>query len=337
MKPQRLVFFLCLLITLTITLTISLGGCAPPAGAPADAAGDASLWVTRDFGAEDLFCSEVSVMQNKSVLAHLQEHLQVETEYGGGFVNAINGLRSGYSGKAGKDRHAVDWFYYVNGILTDQGAAAYVPVPGNVIWWDFRSWGDLAFTPAVVGAFPQPFSGGSGDKDGETLILAGGGCGKWAEQLACFLEEAGAQSVEVAPYLETSVSSRSRMVLVVAFWEELCRSSFWEGIQQHRERTGWFAELTPGRFYPLDEHGRRKNEGFGEKTGAILATGTGLGDPYPLWLVTATDAEGLAASVDALVSGPQRFAKAMGALVVDGGIIKLPMQSAAGRGDCRPE
>jgi len=326
MEINKRVFFTCLLII----LMVFAGGCSPPAELPADAAGTASLWVTRDFGAEDIFCSEVPVTPNQSVMELLKEHLDVETEYGGGFVNAINGFESGYSGKTGEERRKVDWFYYVNGILSDEGPAEYVPADGDVIWWDYRPWGEIAFTPAVVGAFPQPFSGGYGGKTRDTLILAGEGCDKWAGQLAGFLEEAGAKSVEVVPYSETAASNRSQMVLVVALWEQLCGSPFWEGIQQHRDRTGWFAELTPGRFYPLDEHALRQNEGFGEKTGAVLATAAGLGDPHPLWLVTATDPEGLAGLVNALVENPGQFEKKVGALVVHGKVLGLPQTAGSG-------
>ncbi len=325
MDINRPVWLICLLIGLMLLAA----GCSPPAELPSDAMGSATLWVTRDFGAEELFCSEVPVTQDKSVLAFLQEHLEVETEYGGGFVKAINGLGSGSSGNEGRDRRMADWFYYINGVLADQGAAAYIPAEGDIIWWDFHPWGDMAFTPAVVGAFPQPFCASSRDNNGGTLILYGEGCSKWAKQLARLLEEAGAKSVEEAPYREEAVSDRSQMVMVVAQWEQLSSSSFWEGIQQHRDRTGWFAELTPGRFYPLDEQSRRQNEGYGEKTGALLATGTGLGDPYPLWLVTATDAEGLAGLVDALAEEPEGFAKAPGALVVGGEIMRLPVPADA--------
>lgn len=315
------------LVCLFIVLLILPVGCSLPAQLPSEVAGNVDLWVTRDFGTEDIFCSGVTLTPNQSLLALLQEHLDIETEYGGGFVSAIEGYRSGFSGKTDGEQGAADWFLYINGILTDQGAAAYLPGEGDIIWWDFHPWDDIAFTPAAVGAFPQPFGGGGEGKGRETLILAGEGCSEWAEKLAGFLEETGAGPVQVAPYTEAAAAERSQAVLVLAFWELLCQSPFWEDIQEHRDKTGWFAELTPGIFYPLNKYGQRMGGGFGEKTGALLATGMGLGDPHPLWLITATDMEGLAGLVGNLVTGPEQFSRMIGALVVDGQIIRLPMQT----------
>jgi len=321
MKQVRQALFVGLLLL----IVAFSGGCAAPPVSPQQGAGArVTLWVTRDFGAETLFHAEVESFPEQSVLSLLQEHLEVETEYGGGFVSAINGLKSGYSSKAGASRQRVDWFYYVNGILSGQGAAEYVPAAGDVIWWDYRPWGDVSFVPAVVGAFPQPFTGGYQGKNPGTLILTGDGCSGLAEKLAGFLKERGGSPVTVAPYREEEAADRSQMVLVLALWEQLSRSPFWEGIQQHRDRTGWFAELTPRRFYPLDLFASRQGEGYGEKAGAVLATGSGLGDPHPLWLVTATDMDGLTAAVEVLVGRPERLAKKVGAFIVDGEVLGLP-------------
>ena len=48
----------------------------------------------------------------------LQRKADVETRYGGRFVNAIEGVRSQTDGGARRD-----WFYFVNGIEADKGAA----------------------------------------------------------------------------------------------------------------------------------------------------------------------------------------------------------------------
>ena len=48
----------------------------------------------------------------------LQRNFEVETRYGGGFVQEIEGVAGGREGG-----RRVDWFYYVNGIEADEGAA----------------------------------------------------------------------------------------------------------------------------------------------------------------------------------------------------------------------
>ena len=58
----------------------------------------------------------------------------VETRYGGRFVQSIDGLSGqGAGGYA-------DWFYFVNGIEADVGAAEYELSPGDVVQWDYRDW-----------------------------------------------------------------------------------------------------------------------------------------------------------------------------------------------------
>jgi hypothetical protein len=73
----------------------------------------------------------------------------VRTAYSGGFVRGMLGLATDPSGPR-------DWFYFVNGIGMSVGARD-VPVrDGDAIWWDYRDWGALVLTPAVVGQWPAP-------------------------------------------------------------------------------------------------------------------------------------------------------------------------------------
>ena len=65
----------------------------------------------------------------------LQRDFEVETRYGGGFVQEIDGVGGG---RAGGRR--VDWFYYVNGIEAATGAAERRVSAGDRIWWDHHDW-----------------------------------------------------------------------------------------------------------------------------------------------------------------------------------------------------
>jgi hypothetical protein len=81
----------------------------------------------------------------------LDEEADIETRYGGRFVQAINGIEGSLSQQR-------DWFFFVNGIEPDLGATEVELRPGDVAWWDFRSWkGADEAHPVVVGAFPEPF------------------------------------------------------------------------------------------------------------------------------------------------------------------------------------
>jgi hypothetical protein len=133
--------------------------------------GVVKLQVTKDFAQETIFAKSLETDSNKSVMNILEDNLQVDTAYGGSFVNSINGMKSGYTNTSGDKKQKMDWFYYVNGIMTSVGAGDYIPVKGDNIWWDYHSWGNTTFTPAVIGAFPQPFLNGYENKNPGTLIL----------------------------------------------------------------------------------------------------------------------------------------------------------------------
>lgn len=301
-------------------LVVILGGCSTPSPITA---GTVDLRVTKDFGKEDLFRKSIELRARSSVMELLNNHLEVKTEYGGGFVNAINGLESGYTNKKNKEK--ADWFYFMNGIMTNVGATEYYPINGDVIWWDYHWWGDIPFTPAVIGSFPQPFINGYQGQNPGTLILAGNNCEDLAQSLKDALEKAGVEDVVVEGYEEKLAADRSRMTIVVALWEELSESKFWTGIQENRDKTGWFAELDKDVFYPLNKKAQRQGA-YKEGVGAILSTGMGMGDSTPLWLLTGVDIKGLAEAADLLIHHDHRISNKFGVLVADGEIIDLPKQ-----------
>jgi hypothetical protein len=110
--------------------------------------GTATLWVTRDGGADVLH--EAEVPAGVTALQALDREADVDTRYGGHFVQAIDGVEGSLA--AGHD-----WFYFVNGYEADRGAAEYRVRAGDVVWWDFREWRGRSEHPVVVGAFPEPF------------------------------------------------------------------------------------------------------------------------------------------------------------------------------------
>ena len=118
------------------------------------------LWVTTDYGQRVISRQEVLIKSGDTILDLLSRHLKVETAYGGGFVNAIAGIASGYTGQGHAERSKRDWFFYVNGILMDRGVDDYVLKGGETIWCDYHAWDGTWFTPALAGAFPEPFRHG---------------------------------------------------------------------------------------------------------------------------------------------------------------------------------
>jgi hypothetical protein len=135
------------------------GGCAGGAGD----SGEATLWVTRDQGREVLLVERVPA--GLTAMQALQREADVETRYGGRYVQAIAGIEGSLA-----RRH--DWFYFVNGIEADRSAAEYRLRAGDVEWWDYRDWGRYGQrVPVVVGAFPEPFVHGYGGKVRPTVVV----------------------------------------------------------------------------------------------------------------------------------------------------------------------
>lgn len=117
--------------------------------------GEANLRVTRDFGAE--LVAEATLenpTESDTVVRFLDQHAEIETSYGGNFVDSIDGLAGSTAG--GED----DWFFFVNGYYSEIGAGEAKVHAGDRIWWDYRDWQGAYRVPAVVGSFPEPFLNG---------------------------------------------------------------------------------------------------------------------------------------------------------------------------------
>jgi hypothetical protein len=131
-------------LALLLAAACLLAGC----GEEAAGEGSAQLWITRDRGSEVVLSTTVPA--GISALEALRRKAEVETRYGGRFVQAIEGIEGDITGQH-------DWFYFVNGYEGDISAADYELHDGDVLWWDHRSWEGRLRQPVVVGAFPEPF------------------------------------------------------------------------------------------------------------------------------------------------------------------------------------
>ena len=127
-----------------VLVALLLAGCG---GAGTGDGGEARLWITRDGGGRVLYTGTVPA--GLTVLQALDRAADVDTRYGGRFVQSIDGLEGSLSGGS-------DWFYFVNGVSGDRSAADYRLRDGEVAWWDYRRWSDRAEVTVVVGAFPEP-------------------------------------------------------------------------------------------------------------------------------------------------------------------------------------
>ena len=134
-----------LTLLLVATVAIAAAGCARVSDR---STGNARLVITQGFGARTLL--DRAAADDGSVLDALRGLATVDTGFGGGFVNAIDGVASDPGAKR-------DWFYYVNGVSPGRGSDQQPLRAGDVSWWDYRPWGGLLDAWAVVGSWPEPF------------------------------------------------------------------------------------------------------------------------------------------------------------------------------------
>jgi hypothetical protein len=144
-------------VALVALVSLLLAGCGGTAGGEE---GTAQLWVTRDRGAQLLVDAEVEAGQ--TLMRALAAEADVETRYGGRYVQSVNGIE-------GSLEEQRDWFWFVNGYEGERSAAAYRLRDGDVAWLDYRDWQAEGEARVVVGAFPEPFLHGY---DGKTRPVA---------------------------------------------------------------------------------------------------------------------------------------------------------------------
>jgi hypothetical protein len=139
-------------VVAVLALALVLAGC----GGGGRSHGAATLWVTRDRGTHVLYAGHAPA--GLTAMQALEREQKVTTRYGGRFVQSIAGLEGNLSAQH-------DWFFFVNGLEANRSAAEVKLHPGDVEWWDYRSWqGGAMSVPVVAGSYPEPFLHGTPGK-----------------------------------------------------------------------------------------------------------------------------------------------------------------------------
>jgi len=290
------------------------GGCGLGAGESED--GGATLTVTRDFGARKLGTGAADpIPGGETVMRMLQRDFDVGTRYGGGFVQQINGVAGGREGG-----RPVDWFYYVNGILAEDGAAAHKLAAGDDVWWDHHDWGASAHVRAVVGAFPEPFLSGVAGKRLPVRLDCAQAAQDACDEVGERLEAAGVKAGRSAA---GGFGGEGLLRIKVGVWADLRRDAAVRRLEEGPRVSGVYARPSPAgdALALLDAEGatvRRLGPGAG------LVAATKLGGEAPTWVVTGTDAVGLAAAAAQL--GRDALANRFAIAVEDGRPVPLPVQ-----------
>ena len=277
------------------------------------------LMVTRDYGASCLGNYSIVSVEKMSVMEILKSNLKVETAYGGGFVSSLEGLKNG--GTVGGMRQ--DWFFYVNGIASNRGADQVSVTDGDRIWWDYHGWKTGVVQTAVIGSYPEPFIDGINRGNNQVTIMAATESKIWADKLAGQLKNNGSQ-MTVTDIDNNRLANRNGPVIVIGQWSELAASSILKDLNDAGARNGCSMQFTEDSLKLMDKTGQVKNE-VGDGWGIIVASGRGLGDSAPLWLLAGNDKKAVEQAVKIIVNEPDKIAGRFGVAVgPEGQILDLP-------------
>jgi len=292
---------------------LATAGCGFGAG---DGVGEVSLTVTRDFGAERLAAPEAeAVAESDTVMRVLDRNLPIETSYGGGFVDSIDGLQGDR-----REGRLYDWFFYVNGLWSPVGAADYPLRGGDSIWWDYRDWSASTRVSALVGAWPQPFADGyEGDRHATAVECRGEGA--VCAMVRSRLDEAGATL--------TRPGARGAIRVLVGPWARLRDDPAAAALEDGPEASGIYVDFVrEGNAYGLQglDEGGEPVRRLGPDAGLVAATRRF--DAPPVWIVSGSSAAGVRAAAGLLAADrlKDRFAVATDA----GAEIPLPIPGGAG-------
>jgi len=285
-------------VALLALAALAAGGCGVGAG-ESDREG-ATLTVTRDFGARVLLQRRAAeVPGGETVMRFLQRNADVDTGYGGRFVDAIGSLRSGRA--RGEQR---DWFYYVNGIEASEGAAERDLAGADRVWWDYRDWSAAMRVPAVVGSFPEPFRSGADGKRYPVRIDCSPDADRQCGDVADALDRAGVDA-NIAGL--GSPAGDELLRLVVGRWEDVRHDNAAGKIEDGPRESGVFARVHRGdggfEIDVLDGRGRVV-ETLGPGSGIVAATR--FEEQQPAWAVSGTDQAGLERAVRLLTTSALR-------------------------------
>jgi len=297
-----------------LALALALGGCGVGAGKPA---GGAKVTVTRDFGSSQLGLEEATgVPKGETVMRLLTRRFDVQTRYGGNFVQSIDGL----AGEDGTGRRT-DWFFYVNGIESEEGASAFELSPGDRVWWDHHEWSAAMRVPAVVGSFPEPFKSGYQGRLRPVRLDCASDALRECDEVAKRLIKAGVRAVSKAAI--GAPSGIEILRVIVGRWTDVRRDPTVQRIERGPGETGVFARFDRAgtALELLDERGKVVRALTG---GAGLVAATRFEAQQPTWVVTGVDAAGVAAAAAAMDESilTDRFAVA----IEDGRSVPLPVR-----------
>lgn len=286
---------------------------------PGESRGGAGLIVTRDYGSEVLLeRSDVGLTESSTAMRVLDGAAGVETAYGGGFVQSVDGIAGG-----GRGGRSLDWFYSVNGVVAERGSAEFPLADGDTVWWDYRDWTDAMQVGAVVGVWPAPFSTGYDGRRWPTAVECA-----TSERICSAVEERlRADGADLAPTEDRSSDggpARTIRVLV-GTWSGLRDLPEGQRLAGGPGRSGVFARFEGASLVALDVTAKPAVN-LGPDAGLVAAMRQGQAPP--VWIVTGGSRAGVDRAVQIL--DREDLARRYAAVAVAGKVGSLPWTEDGG-------
>jgi len=282
------------------------------------------LWVTTGFGSATIDEELKDYQQSYSIMDILRQTTEVETAYGGGFVQAINGITSTYTNIFNSDKKK-DWFYWINGLNANVGANDYLPKDGDIIWWDYHDWSHTVGPNAVIGTFPQPFVNGYNEVNNGTEIWYTKNNEPEAETLQKLLLNKNVEKVTTNLFQQQDLYDRSKMTILLGEWSELKNNQQLNDLFQQGTKLGLFAGIKDQKIYTTYVNGGI-SESFDSNSVLIVSIAQSPGDTHPLWLIIGLNSEDIEQALTVLQDG-QMIKKKVGVVISNGKVFDLPATS----------
>jgi hypothetical protein len=279
---------------LAAAAALALGGCGL-----ASHAGTAGVTITisRDFGARTLKVIHLGGSRRSlTPLALLERTLAVRATAAGN-VTSVGGVVAG-PGQV--------WSEFVNGVglrdttIAQLGPKSNVVHPGDHLWWDLHEASAAPDPqPAVVGAFPEPFTSGVFGRRFPTTLEcaadAGGACARAAAALSAAKVPAATQELGTG-------SGGDTIAVLVGTWSDLKETILATLLDAGPKVSGIYARFSAGgsRLQLLNAAG-----GLARTVGpdaGLVAAARDSQSAAPTWIVTGTDLAGLQLAANALTA-----------------------------------
>jgi len=266
---------------------------ATASGSTAAAQKHCQVLISRNFGRDIIKNENLPFSGETSVMALMQDNFQVELAYGGSFINAIDGLKSGYTGEEQKEKK--DWIYYLNGIAGEVGAADTMLADGNMLQWDYRDWSVSQTVGAMAGAYPRIFT----CEDSALTIQYTPVFKETADKLQEALDSLGKTAV-VEEFGSESLQDKKSSTIVIGLWDDLSADDYVYGYYKNYKRTGLFFGIDTSGVILRNE---KQADALTLTSGSVIAAvQKQTGCRGVLFLVTGNDESMVTAAVSLLLN-----------------------------------